>query len=49
MKPYRIHIVPTQGAPWSYTGLFADGFAAIVAALDLTQGSPARISARRLA
>lgn len=48
MKPYRIRITPAQGAPYSYTGLFAHGIDAITHALDMAQGQPARISARRL-
>ena len=46
MTPYRIRITPASGPAWAYTGLFASAFDAIIAALDLTQGQPARISAR---
>lgn len=46
MKSYRIRI-QTIGAPaYSFTGVYAHSFDAISHALDLTQGQPARISAK---
>jgi len=48
MKPYIVRIQPAQGPAWHYHGLFAHGCDAVVHALDLLQGQPARISARVL-